>query len=61
MEVFILKSNYIDIIVRLYREFIDLMIVEGEFIGVIKDKFELIVIYFYGCENGFSDFLLEGV
>lgn len=61
MEVFILKSNHTDIIVRLYREFTDLMTAEGEFIGVIKDKFESTVTYFHGCENGLSDLLLEGV
>ena len=38
MEVFILKCNNTDIIVRLYGEFTDLMIVDSERIGIMKSK-----------------------
>lgn len=40
MEVFILKCNNTDIIVRLYGECTDLMIVDSECIGIMKGKVE---------------------
>lgn len=40
MEIFILKHNNTDIIVRLPGEFTDLMAVEGEYTAVMKGKVE---------------------
>ena len=40
MEIFILKHNSTDIIVRLSGEFTDLMTVKGECTGVMKGKVE---------------------
>lgn len=56
MEVFILKHDKTVIIVRLYREFVDLVTVEGEYTGIMTGKVELSG----GYENGLSG-LLSGV
>lgn len=44
MEVFILKHDKTVIIVRLYREFVDLVTVEGEYTGIMTGKVELTVV-----------------